>query len=512
MIYQNPFDVMDPNAPANAAASSAMGAITGAVGQMPDPMAMSGDDTQGRIDDMYELLKAPKFEDKFKEYQTQFENIIPPRPKSSIFDMASSVGASMLQNPTQGPYVGLGRGLASFNEEEEKRKQQRINEDRAIAMKAATLAQTDVKSAENMLKEYRILQAKQDVNAVLTEYQVTGAPISVNGFVYQPGEPVMLTAREALAARNNIGKVGNRGVKTSETNLFATFQSKENAEEIIIGLGLPRGSANFDRAVAQITAKNDKMVGKPVRVGQSYAELSLLVRDDEPFNVVLQPSADAGTPLSVTLAEQKLKALGKANVEFKGQLTTALPAAQEAMQRLLKDPTLTTGGLTPIILPMAQVFKQISGSGVDSDYLSGLERLSSISFYLAPKMRPVGSGATSDMEFKAYQQAILSLGNTREANYIALYAYNRMVRNNIALNDYEAELLVDGNYSSMSDLNEKISAFDVSIFEKPPSTVNLKNDAEVKAWLDSLPDGAVIDNTDGFLSSKGVFAIKGFVK
>jgi hypothetical protein len=48
-------------------------------------------------------------------------------------------------------------------------------------------------------------------------------------------------------------------------------------------------------------------------------------------------------------------------------------------------------------------------------------------------MRPAGSGSTSDMEFKAYQQAILDLGNSKFANYINLYSLKKMTENSMKL-------------------------------------------------------------------------------
>jgi hypothetical protein len=54
--------------------------------------------------------------------------------------------------------------------------------------------------------------------------------------------------------------------------------------------------------------------------------------------------------------------------------------------------------------------------------------LRSISYKLAPKMRAPGSGSTSDTEFKAYQQAILDIGNTPFANYLSLYSMKKNER------------------------------------------------------------------------------------
>ena len=81
-------------------------------------------------------------------------------------------------------------------------------------------------------------------------------------------------------------------------------------------------------------------------------------------------------------------------------------------------------------------------------------------------MRPVGSGSTSDMEFKAYQQAILDLGNSKFANYINLYSLSKMTENSMKLNQLEAELLVSPKNYSKEYINEQIKKADIGIFDK----------------------------------------------
>lgn len=133
-----------------------------------------------------------------------------------------------------------------------------------------------------------------------------------------------------------------------------------------------------------------------------------------------------------------------------------------------------------------------------------------ISNYLAPKMRPVGSGSTSDMEFKAYQNAILSLGKTPEANYISLYAFKKMTENGIRNNNAELELLSDTGTTSQKFVNAELRKGDRGIFERLPDTIDKTNDEAILEWYKSLPNGSVIDNSQGIYDGGSLYVIKGW--
>ena len=151
--------------------------------------------------------------------------------------------------------------------------------------------------------------------------------------------------------------------------------------------------------------------------------------------------------------------------------------------------------------------------GTFDEEVSKKEDLMSLSFFLGPKMRPVGSGSTSDMEFKAYMSAILALGKTPEANYMSLFAYKRMTENSIKLNMLEEELLSDPSIQSQKEINARLKEVDTGLFDKVPEDIDINDEDAILAWFNSLPDGAVIDNADGYLTQDGKklsFIIKGW--
>tara|TARA_R110000772_G_scaffold17264_4_gene48191 strand:- start:731 stop:1279 length:549 start_codon:yes stop_codon:yes gene_type:complete len=167
---------------------------------------------------------------------------------------------------------------------------------------------------------------------------------------------------------------------------------------------------------------------------------------------------------------------------------------------LLRSGKVETGKLTETFLPLKQAFNQAFGG--DDPQLIAIESLQATSNFIAPKMRPVGSGSTSDMEFRAYQRASLSIGNTPKSNYISLYAFNKMAENSKILNQKEQELLTDDRITSANLINKELNKIDTGIFEKYTGSREDTEEAkgEFKKWYDSLPDGAVIINNNLFPS------------
>jgi hypothetical protein len=209
-----------------------------------------------------------------------------------------------------------------------------------------------------------------------------------------------------------------------------------------------------------------------------------------------------------------LKQISKAQTQFNDNALTVLPTVDEAMNILL-DPNVQTGAFDAV----ANQFKRLATDafGAVDAGVTSIDRLEAIANRLGPKMRPVGSGSTSDMEFKAYKQALLSISNQKLANYLSLYAFKKMTENGIALNNAEKRLLTSGQYSDSESIETELRKLDRGIWEKydGPST----NNSAINSWYDSLPDGAVILNrgSDGMPlvvdeagASVGPYVVKGW--
>ena len=278
--------------------------------------------------------------------------------------------------------------------------------------------------------------------------------------------------------------------------------TKEDAKKYLKNKGLSEQNANFDSLVKKLTALNDLSVGQAVVVGGSYIDLVPVFKGGKIVDFQLQPST-AGQPPFTRARNKRLEVLAKAQDQYTSKAYEVIPTVDRAMNLLFLG-QYETGKLAESLLPFRQFFTQLFGA--DNAEIIGMESLQSISNYLAPKMRPIGSGSTSDMEFRAYQQAILAIGNTAEANYISLYAFKKMAENSIKLNRLENELLSDDRITNQKQLNQRLYKEDTGLFEKYTGEITEEN---VNKWYDSLPDGAVILN-NGIFEINSPYIIKGW--
>jgi hypothetical protein len=277
------------------------------------------------------------------------------------------------------------------------------------------------------------------------------------------------------------------------------YKTKEEAEQFVLSQGLTRDNPNFGSTVKKFIAPNVDVVGDVIQSSGVFLEVAPLFRDGEVINLQIYPSKSAAAPRFQLYVEKRLPLLAKTMTGTNMQVTDVLPRVRSAMD-LLRSGKVETGKLTETFLPLKQAFNQAFGG--DDPQLMAIESLQATSNFIAPKMRPVGSGSTSDMEFRAYQRASLSIGNTPKSNYISLYAFNKMAENSKILNQKEQELLTDDRITSANLINKELNKIDTGIFEKYTGSREDTEEAkgEFKKWYDSLPDGAVIINNNLFPS------------
>ena len=329
--------------------------------------------------------------------------------------------------------------------------------------------------------------------------------LNLGGVKYEKGSEVLLNNDQANTFSNLIAEPPKTETyKTSGSGTLAKYMSAEDAKKFVIGLNLPETSPNFQTIVDRLTAKNDSQIGQPISDAGVFLEVVPFMKGDEVINLMLTPSKTAATPFFTTYVEKRLPLIAKASDTYNTTAREVLPRVDEALT-LLKSGKVETGKLTQVMMPFKQVFNQ--AFGINDPEIVGLETLQATSNFLAPKMRPVGSGSTSDMEFKAYQQAALYLGNTPEANYISLYAFKKMAENGVRLNQLEQEMLTSNEYTNMRAINSELNKFDRGIFEK--YTGDPEDEAAVLEWYNSLDDGAVVIN-NGIFDSKSPYIIKGW--
>jgi len=140
--------------------------------------------------------------------------------------------------------------------------------------------------------------------------------------------------------------------------------------------------------------------------------------------------------------------------------------------------------------------------------------LQSFSSYVTPRMRPVGSGASSDFEQRLYGQATVQLGNSKEANKLIVKARASYSRMNEAFAIFADGYLRDNKETfSLKNLND---AFDKSLqndraeFERIIGTSNIFSDDDgfssaVKNG--QLKEGDVYYNNDTSDANYGTYQI-----
>ena len=221
---------------------------------------------------------------------------------------------------------------------------------------------------------------------------------------------------------------------------------------------------------------------------------------------VLRNGVKGVTPPYIIARDARLKAIQKSKDKYADNLTNVLPTVDRAMNQIMAG--AETGPLTDLTINFKAGINQIFG--ISDPAVNTIQDIRGISFFLAPKMRPVGSGSTSDMEFKAYQNAILSLEKGAFANYISLYAFDKMTRNSIRLNQKEEELLQDPTVTSQKTVNDKLKELDLGVFEQLPENIDKDDEQAVTNWYKSLPLGTVIDNSGRIFDDPSPFVIVGW--
>jgi len=468
-----------------------------------------------------DLGGAPSAE-RVKEYTDILTDIAggPPR-QPNIFDVASQVGASMLAaDPREGAFRSLGRGIAEAGIRRRKQQAEFESQRRSIAAKAFELAKNDEDAAIKYIRDADIAISKTNPDTKTNTYEVVDpSGVTVGVDFYPQGSTVMLTDEEALSRRKKI-RVPVKQERGTKANTFgepAYYMTEPEAELLIESLGLPQGE-EFNKIVKQISVpEGDPKLGKAIPIQGMFGELVPISGPKGVTKIVLSPSRINPTRINENFEQfksERIKEMAKSRTETLDQGLSILPAVEQAMDILRTDPNLSTGNLLTDDFRFFKRNMELFLTGAPSKLTEDLDRLNAISNQLAPLMRVKGSGSTSDMEFQAYRDAILSLGNTARANYISLYALKRKIENGLALYKAEQSMLLNPEIQDYDQIQNKLDAIDVGIVEK----YNGPDDAaSYRDFLANLPLGAVIDNTNQLYEkyvsdaeNMGAFVIKGW--
>jgi hypothetical protein len=300
------------------------------------------------------------------------------------------------------------------------------------------------------------------------------------------------------------------------------YLSDEDAKAKLATLGVNEGDTEYADLFSLITTDDPNLIGRPVIQADSYINYYIpRAGEDSEFNVVTRTPGGSPVPAEVLARNEEIKGLNKIAIKQNQVMNDLLPTLDSAMTVLLQNQDVT-GAFQNLTMPIRSFMS--SAFGFSDSELESQRYLEAISNKLAPQMRPVGSGATSDMEFRAYKSAILTMENPAISNYLTLYSLDKTTRNAQKELQLRRQLLTQNK--SMEYIENKVSELDKGIYEKFDgiNAVDQNGDrkyntageyAEARnAWKASLPNGAVILNKDSsgnkIYPNAGTFIIKGW--
>ena len=292
------------------------------------------------------------------------------------------------------------------------------------------------------------------------------------------------------------------------------YMAEADAIEKLKLFNVTPDSPEYEDLLALMTTDDNNLIGRPVIQADSYLNFYIPNAGTESeFNVITRTPGGSPVPAEVMARNEEIKDLVPIVLKQRQVMNDLLPTLESAMTVLLQNPD-ATGAFQSYTMPIRNFLS--SSFGFQDGELEDQRYLEAISNKLAPQMRPVGSGATSDMEFRAYKSAILSMDNPAKSNYLTLYSLDKTTRNAAEELALRKRLLTQNK--SAEYIENKISELDKGIyqkFERPSPDMSLQDFLSARdVWKSSLPNGAVILNKDSsgkkIYPNAGTFIIKGW--
>tara|TARA_Y100000389_G_scaffold94331_1_gene90988 strand:- start:10392 stop:12026 length:1635 start_codon:yes stop_codon:yes gene_type:complete len=292
------------------------------------------------------------------------------------------------------------------------------------------------------------------------------------------------------------------------------YLTKEDAKKKLATLGVNEDDTEYEGLIGLITTDDKNLIGRPVIQADSYINYYIpRAGEKSEFNVVTRTPGGSPVPAEVLARNEEIKGLSKIAIKQNQVMNDLLPTLDSAMTVLLQNQDVT-GAFQNFTMPIRSFMS--SSFGFSDSELESQRYLEAISNKLAPQMRPVGSGATSDMEFRAYKSAILTMENPAVSNYLTLYSLDKTTRNAQKELQLRRKLLTQNK--SMTYIEDKVLELDKGIYEKfeaPTDDISMEDYMAARdSWKASLPNGAVILNKDSsgnkIYPNAGTFIIKGW--
>lgn len=245
---------------------------------------------------------------------------------------------------------------------------------------------------------------------------------------------------QALAPGLMAGQQAYQGTLAQQQSQLAE-RARALQEESVV---LPEGGTLVGKRTGTTLAQGaPKPVAEPAKIAEfNAAKNQGLIDPNMSFQQYQMMSRPPGTNISVNMGEKNLFEIDKGVVEnLTNQAVSARQFATSASQinNLLKG---KGGGA--LVKVGADLAKNL---GIESETATANDLAKSLVTQTAVKVRPPGSGATSNIEFEAYISAVPSLANSEGGRNLMADANTRFATRAEKLADFSRDLYKKGQFN-----------------------------------------------------------------
>lgn len=341
----------------------------------------------------------------------------------------------------------------------------------------------------------REAQATEALQAALPQNLTPGMAAL---FAANPGaaEQALMTASLQPTTTSQI--VDQNGLKAIETTTTSPITGAKTTQ--LSNLVQPRAQPKQDFVTLVDPQDPTKIVTLALgdaRI-QTFLSQGYVERQGAGTNVSVTPSINIANEQAQTFATKEAEAAVKTISDLREQVAgeADLITRLNIADKLLEAGT-ETGPVTNLTMPIRNLGKQLGFLNDEQVRdLNNQQVLTAAFNYIIPRMRVVGSGATSDFEARLFASATANMGNTTEAN-------KALVKSMQALVKRRAELL-KAMETYASENNSLIGFAEYADQNVAPALKAYMTDAE---FDNAVADGELKDGDLYFNGFTGTFEI-----
>ena len=282
---------------------------------------------------------------------------------------------------------------------------------------------------EDILRNQQMAQRAGLLNTGLGIIAASGPSRMPQGNILQAIAPGLMAGQQAYQ-----GTLAQQQTQLAE-------RARALQEDSVV---LPEGGTLVGKRTGRTLAEGaPKRVAEPAPIAEfNAAKNQGLIDPNMSFQQYQMMKRPPGTNISVNMGEKNLFEIDKGVVE---NLTNqAVSARQFATSATQINNLLKGKGGGALVKVGAELAKNL---GIDSETATANDLAKSLVTQTAVKVRPPGSGATSNIEFEAYISAVPSLANSEGGRNLMADANTRFATRAEKLADFSRDLYKKGQFN-----------------------------------------------------------------